>query len=352
MADVRRRQRPPPHGRVGRAPTAVPPPVDLPRSGAARVPARRRLRQRLRRGVRRAPLGARPGDRPGPLALRRPPVRLVVARARRPPSLRHLHREPRVSRDSVRRRARRLLPRDRPHPLATRARPLRVVTGGRRRHRLRRRPGRIRLRRRRPHRSPAVALRHRGTDQGFGLVRIRADLHRQLRRRDVRPLGAHRPAALAQRRPRQLLLHRSSQRRPRLRRLARRTRLRVLGRERRRALELRDRQLRLRLAGCLARPRPRRLVRPCVLRPRERDRARSAGPFDAGASISGAASVIDGLVYFSSFDHRTYALTAAGGRLRAKWPDGEYSPAVAGDGRLYLVGLGRIYALTPAATSR
>ncbi len=74
--------------------------------------------------------------------------------------------------------------------------------------------------------------------------------------------------------------------------------------------------------------------------------------FHAQASISGAASVIDGLVYFSSFDHRTYALTAAGGRLRAKWPDGEYSPAVAGDGRLYLVGLGRIYALTPAATSR
>ena len=69
--------------------------------------------------------------------------------------------------------------------------------------------------------------------------------------------------------------------------------------------------------------------------------------FRAGASISGAASVVDGLVYFSSFDRRTYALSAASGRLRKEWPDGEYSPAVAGDGRLYLVGLGRLYALAP-----
>jgi outer membrane protein assembly factor BamB len=74
--------------------------------------------------------------------------------------------------------------------------------------------------------------------------------------------------------------------------------------------------------------------------------------FHAEAPISGAASVVNGLVYFSSFDHRTYALTAAGGHLRARWRDGEYSPAVAGDGHLYLVGLGRIYALTPAAKSR
>jgi outer membrane protein assembly factor BamB len=69
--------------------------------------------------------------------------------------------------------------------------------------------------------------------------------------------------------------------------------------------------------------------------------------YQTGAPISGAASVVDGLVYFSSFAHRTYALTAAGGRLCVEWPDGEYSPVVAGNGRLYLVGLGRIYALTP-----
>ena len=69
--------------------------------------------------------------------------------------------------------------------------------------------------------------------------------------------------------------------------------------------------------------------------------------FRAGAPISGAASVVDGFVYFSSFDRRTYGLSASSGRPRKEWPDGEYSPAVAGDGRLYLVGLGRLYALAP-----
>jgi outer membrane protein assembly factor BamB len=69
--------------------------------------------------------------------------------------------------------------------------------------------------------------------------------------------------------------------------------------------------------------------------------------FRAGAPISGAASVVDGFVYFASFEHRTYALAASTGRLRKQWDDGGYSPAVAGNGRLYLVGLGRLYALAP-----
>jgi outer membrane protein assembly factor BamB len=69
--------------------------------------------------------------------------------------------------------------------------------------------------------------------------------------------------------------------------------------------------------------------------------------YHAGAPISGAASVVDGIVYFSSFDRRTYALLGTSGHLCAEWPDGEYSPAVAGNGVLYLVGLGRIYALRP-----
>jgi outer membrane protein assembly factor BamB len=73
-------------------------------------------------------------------------------------------------------------------------------------------------------------------------------------------------------------------------------------------------------------------------------RFRAAGP------ISGAASVINGLVYFSTLrPHKTYALDAATGRLVETWDDGAYSPAVAGDGLLFLVGLGRIYALAPGA---
>ena len=70
--------------------------------------------------------------------------------------------------------------------------------------------------------------------------------------------------------------------------------------------------------------------------------------YHARAAISGAASVVDGIVYFSSFDHRTYGLMATTGNLREEWPDGEYSPAVAGNGVLYLAGVGRIYALTSA----
>jgi outer membrane protein assembly factor BamB len=58
--------------------------------------------------------------------------------------------------------------------------------------------------------------------------------------------------------------------------------------------------------------------------------------------------VIDGLVYFSTLRERTYALSAASGRQIATWADGKYSPVVADAKQLYLVGLGRLYALAPA----
>ncbi len=71
--------------------------------------------------------------------------------------------------------------------------------------------------------------------------------------------------------------------------------------------------------------------------------------FHADGPISGAASVIDGVVYFSTLGHpgTTYALNAATGRLIERWNDGDYSPAIAADGRLFLIGFGRIYALEP-----
>ena len=67
--------------------------------------------------------------------------------------------------------------------------------------------------------------------------------------------------------------------------------------------------------------------------------------FRANGAISGAASVVDGVVYFSTFAERTYALRAADGHALETWPDGKYSPVVADRERLYLVGLGRLYAL-------
>ncbi|HUZ16081.1 MAG TPA: PQQ-binding-like beta-propeller repeat protein [Gaiellaceae bacterium] len=71
--------------------------------------------------------------------------------------------------------------------------------------------------------------------------------------------------------------------------------------------------------------------------------------FPADGPISGAASVINGIVYFSTLGHpgTTYAVSALTGHLIEKWNDGDYSPAIAADGRLFLIGLGRIYALEP-----
>lgn len=69
--------------------------------------------------------------------------------------------------------------------------------------------------------------------------------------------------------------------------------------------------------------------------------------FAADGPISGSASVVDGIVYFSTFAHTTFGLAAGSGRQLVRWPDGEYSPAVAGGKYLYFVGLGRIYALRP-----
>jgi outer membrane protein assembly factor BamB len=67
--------------------------------------------------------------------------------------------------------------------------------------------------------------------------------------------------------------------------------------------------------------------------------------FGANGEISGAASVVGGVVYFSTFKERTYALRVVDAHVLQTWPDGKYSPVVADRDRLYLVGLGRLYAL-------
>ena len=69
--------------------------------------------------------------------------------------------------------------------------------------------------------------------------------------------------------------------------------------------------------------------------------------FHANGPISGSASVVGNLVYFSTFSERTYGLRADG-RVAKTWGDGKYSPIVADATHLFLVGLGRLYALTSA----
>ncbi|MGD0273221.1 MAG: hypothetical protein ABSB96_05800 [Gaiellaceae bacterium] len=72
--------------------------------------------------------------------------------------------------------------------------------------------------------------------------------------------------------------------------------------------------------------------------------------------ISGAATVLDGLVYFSTLSGRTYALGGRSARLVWSTADGKYSPVVDDGVRVYLVGYGRLQALIPvrraSATSR
>jgi outer membrane protein assembly factor BamB len=80
--------------------------------------------------------------------------------------------------------------------------------------------------------------------------------------------------------------------------------------------------------------------------------------FDAGAPISGAPTVLDGLVYFSTCGscstyeqnpraRRTYALDRRTGRLVWRFPDGEYSPVIADRERVYLTGYTSVYGLAP-----
>lgn len=86
---------------------------------------------------------------------------------------------------------------------------------------------------------------------------------------------------------------------------------------------------------------------------------RTRWTFDAGAPISGAPTVIGGLVYFStcgscsSYEsnpraRRTFALDAVTGRLVWRFPDGEYSPVIADQERLYITGFTSLYGLAPA----
>ena len=90
---------------------------------------------------------------------------------------------------------------------------------------------------------------------------------------------------------------------------------------------------------------------------------RTRWTFDAGAPISGAPTVVDGLVYFSTCGscsseesnpraRRTFALDAATGRLVWRFPDGEYSPVIADRERLYLTGFTSLYGLIPLARPR
>ena len=70
--------------------------------------------------------------------------------------------------------------------------------------------------------------------------------------------------------------------------------------------------------------------------------------FDAGGEISGAPTVLDGVVYFSTLEEKTFGLDAETGKKLWEFDDGKYSPVVADKERVYLAGYKRLYGLTPS----
>jgi outer membrane protein assembly factor BamB len=69
--------------------------------------------------------------------------------------------------------------------------------------------------------------------------------------------------------------------------------------------------------------------------------------FRANGQISGSPTVIGNVVYFATLAKRTYALNARTGKQLWTFPDGKYTPVVAVQGRLFLVGLGKLYGMVP-----
>ena len=69
--------------------------------------------------------------------------------------------------------------------------------------------------------------------------------------------------------------------------------------------------------------------------------------FRADGPISGSATVLGTTVYFSTLKGRTYGLDASTGRQLWSFPDGKYSPLVAGPERVYLVGYTKLYGMVP-----
>ena len=69
--------------------------------------------------------------------------------------------------------------------------------------------------------------------------------------------------------------------------------------------------------------------------------------FHANGPITGSATVVDGIVYFSTLERRTYGLDALTGKQVWTYPDGAFTPVVTDGHRIYVVGWGKVYAFSP-----
>ena len=69
--------------------------------------------------------------------------------------------------------------------------------------------------------------------------------------------------------------------------------------------------------------------------------------FETNGAISGSPTVLNGVVYVSTLKGKTYGLDALRGKVVWTFTDGQYSPIVADQRRVYLVGYARLFALVP-----
>lgn len=69
--------------------------------------------------------------------------------------------------------------------------------------------------------------------------------------------------------------------------------------------------------------------------------------FPTNGRISGAVTIVGDVAYFSTLERKTYGLDVRSGKVVFTFPDGQYTPVVADEEHLYLVGRKRIYALAP-----
>jgi outer membrane protein assembly factor BamB len=69
--------------------------------------------------------------------------------------------------------------------------------------------------------------------------------------------------------------------------------------------------------------------------------------FDTGGPISGSIVVLGGVVYVSTLRETTFALDAGTGKRLWSFPDGKYTPVVADNQRLYLIGYNRLFGMLP-----
>jgi outer membrane protein assembly factor BamB len=73
--------------------------------------------------------------------------------------------------------------------------------------------------------------------------------------------------------------------------------------------------------------------------------------YDAGGRISGSATVLGDIVYFSDLGtHSTYGLGVATGRVVYRADTGAFDPVISDGRRVYLTGYSALYALAPTPT--